>query len=566
MKRAPAPVIAVLPSAPRNEYDPSRHASWSARREPPRGEVLLAGYRVVRRLASGPRADVYLGHSSTPGVPPVALKVFRPEANSESIEREIHTLCEAQGGRFVHLIDLATLPDARVCLVLERLDPRSLGRILQDRPCISPGEAVTILAPIVATLADLHEHGLAHSSLDLGSVLLHASGRPVLAGLGSLRDLPDLPSARISLLREDYNRLAALLQGVLGHLDASSGLTVLRRAERLIEDFRAAARSTPFLPCLGELERSLFDWSVPAPLRLNAGESAGTPGQAEAPGPSLLPFPVLAPGESAALSSGAAGYPAGRPGRHRQPVPDPATGAPIGIDTAWTWQDPSPYDDDLELRPAAPKTVGSGTAPAGRLLRGAQLTARIRTRALGLVDAQPVLAARRRIVRGLRARRRPLLILGLVAASGVVLALTLIPAGGEAGRGQDIGATTVAVAPEVSAPPDVMGDDPTLAVTALLTLRSACRESASIVCLDGVDQSGSAAMAADSYDVWQAQQGGLSEREPAYASWPVTLVERTGNMALVALAPADAGADGKPASVLVVKGEAGWRLREIFTY
>ncbi|MDH6237034.1 hypothetical protein [Cryobacterium sp. CG_9.6] len=49
----------------------------------------IAGYRVVRTLASGERSDIYLGHSAIPGRPPVALKVFRPTANGESIEREI---------------------------------------------------------------------------------------------------------------------------------------------------------------------------------------------------------------------------------------------------------------------------------------------------------------------------------------------------------------------------------------------------------------------------------------------------------------------------------------------
>src|SRR5680860_269287 len=182
MKRTHAPAAEVAMSASQNEYDPAKRASWSAHREPPRGEELLAGYRVVRRLASGPRADVYLGHSSAPGVASVALKVFSPDTDHDSIEREVHMLCDARSGRFVQLLDVATLPDSRVCLVLERLDPRTLRRFLQDRSTIAPGEAVTILAPLVATLAELHEYGFAHGSLGPATILLHASGRTGVAG------------------------------------------------------------------------------------------------------------------------------------------------------------------------------------------------------------------------------------------------------------------------------------------------------------------------------------------------------------------------------------------------
>lgn len=199
-----------------------------------RGETLLAGYRVVRRLASTSRADVYLGHSSHAGDAPVALKIFRPDADPESIEREVRTLCDSRPGRFVHLIDVATLPDARVCLVLERLNPQSLGRLLQDRKTLAPGEVVSILAPIVTTLSYLHEHGLAHGALDSGNVLLHPSGRPVVAGLGSLHELPASPSAKISLLREDYDRLAALLDDVLGHLDSACDAAATQGATRLM--------------------------------------------------------------------------------------------------------------------------------------------------------------------------------------------------------------------------------------------------------------------------------------------------------------------------------------------
>jgi hypothetical protein len=46
----------------------------------------------------------------------------------------------------------------------------------------------------------------------------------------------------------------------------------------------------------------------------------------------------------------------------------------------------------------------------------------------------------------------------------------------------------------------------------------------------------------------------------------VSLLDRSGNVMLVALAPPDSpsGPQTKPASALAIKGEAGWRLRDIY--
>lgn len=186
-----------------------------------------------------------------------------------------------------------------------------------------------------------------------------------------------------------------------------------------------------------------------------------------------------------------------------------------------------------------------------------------RARAVETADGHPVRALHKNIRMALRARRRPLVVAGLVAASVVVLALTLLPPGGWQHGGTPESASETPSEPASSAAA-VIDDDPVVAVPQLLVQRSGCLTSASVVCLDGVDQAGSAVMASDSYAVRQAQQGISADAGPDYVRWTPSLAERTGNMALVVLAPPDA--HSKPASALVIKGEAGWRLREIFTY
>ena len=56
---------------------------------------IIAGYRLIRKLGVGERSEVFLGHALDPGVSPstgpagVAVKVFRPQVESDSIDREI---------------------------------------------------------------------------------------------------------------------------------------------------------------------------------------------------------------------------------------------------------------------------------------------------------------------------------------------------------------------------------------------------------------------------------------------------------------------------------------------
>ncbi len=492
---------------------------------------MIAGYRVLRRLGSGSRADVYLGHAGENGST-VALKVFRPEADAGSVEREIQALSAAPDRRLPGLVDVATLPDGRACLVLELLSGGSLGRHLGEANRLEPGEAVTILAPVAAALAGVHAAGFAHGRVGPQTVIFDAWGRPVLAGLGELRELPVAGAPRNSLLRDDHARLAALVRSVFDHLDPQDDAA--RRADELAAWFDGEAAGAAFRPCLDELEHRLFDWAPAEAVRLGR-PVGGMDAAARAPqvdGARLRREALRAPSAVAEP-----------PGRGR-PAPDRS---PRGFGRLHR---PS-------TMPAAARELLEN-----RLLERLQ---RLWRDLPGLWRDQ------------LRARRRPLLVAGLVAAAGTVLALTVIPAGeasSQAGQASDTRPsssvrTTGAAATGRSASDAaaLAGDDPVLAVPVLLRLRAECLAAASVICLDGVDQAGSAAMAADSYTVRLIQQGGSREEKPDDACCTVSLVERTGNSALVALAPRPgAPANSKPASALTIRGEAGWRLRELFDY
>jgi hypothetical protein len=111
----------------------------------------------------------------------------------------------------------------------------------------------------------------------------------------------------------------------------------------------------------------------------------------------------------------------------------------------------------------------------------------------------------------------------------------------------------------VAAEPALSGDDPIAAAAVLLDLRAGCFRSASLLCLDGVVQPGSSAEDADRAAVGAVQAGGEAPA-PIVAS-QLELVERLGDSALVALGSSGAS-EKQPASLLLMKGEAGWRIRD----
>ena len=103
----------------------------------------------------------------------------------------------------------------------------------------------------------------------------------------------------------------------------------------------------------------------------------------------------------------------------------------------------------------------------------------------------------------------------------------------------------------------------------LLAVREGCFRESSLLCLDGVDDLGSPIADADAAGIRRAQQSGTAELPAAYEPTSITLVEQNGGAALLSahsIGDAAGGVNTKPASLLMIRSEAGWRLREIFDY
>lgn len=151
-------------------------------------------------------------------------------------------------------------------------------------------------------------------------------------------------------------------------------------------------------------------------------------------------------------------------------------------------------------------------------------------------------------------RRRRLVLAGIAAVGAMIIALGVIPS---APAGEPVlSPHEVEQSPSpVTDAPALTEEDPLVALATLLDIRAGCLRELSVLCLDAVDEQGSAALDDDRETLRAIVDEGAQPVLPTASG--ATVVERLGDSVLI-----DLGPDGRPASVLLMKGEAGWRIRD----
>lgn len=468
----------------------------------------MAGYRVLRQLGNGDRAQVLLATADGDSdAPTCALRVYPPDADEGALTREIEAMSDARCRAIPAMLDLATLEDGTICLAVERLDGPPLAQVLQAHPR-SLGEAVTILAPIAAAMAELAEVGFTHTRLGVADVRLDASGRPRLIGLGALEILLASGPRRVEARRSAHGAFAALIDQVATCVGQPAQLS------ELANWIRDRADERPYSLTEEEIERRLFGLAASRPIRLDVAA------------------------ESLELR-----------GRVGAAAPLDAVHTHRDVDTVGLW---------ARLARALPFRAGSsGGRPSLVGVRGA-----IRQ----FVDA----------------RRRPLIV-GAIAG-GLLLVLLLIALPPNAARDRSAVAAlagthdrspTAATAthdtyPDAHNPSEsgqaaaapttgaVDGGDVVVAATELLTRRAECFAVLDPNCVRQYAQPGSAAETDDRRLIQRLRDG--EQVSDDIGTGATTLVSDMGGACLL-----NVERPGRePASLLVVRSEAGWLIREVF--
>ena len=155
----------------------------------------VAGFELGRLLGAGATSEVWEAVRVADGRR-VAVKVCSadPEA-ADAAAREAAVTSRVAAEHLLAVEACLPTEDGRVALVMPLMRGGSLSRLVAARGHLTPGEVVTVLAPVAATLGRLHAAGVVHGDVSPGNVLLDLDGRPVLADLGLGRVVGEEPAA-----------------------------------------------------------------------------------------------------------------------------------------------------------------------------------------------------------------------------------------------------------------------------------------------------------------------------------------------------------------------------------
>lgn len=168
--------------------------------EPVAAPPVVPGYTLHELLGRGGSGEVWRA-APRRGGDPVAIKVL-VEGDPQRQAREAALLGELDHPHLVRLIEVVHQPRRggapRVALVLDLLEGGDLAALLGVRGRLTPGEVVTVCAPVAAALAHAHAHGIAHADLSPANIVFTAEGRPVLTDLGVGRVIGETADAEVT--------------------------------------------------------------------------------------------------------------------------------------------------------------------------------------------------------------------------------------------------------------------------------------------------------------------------------------------------------------------------------
>lgn len=159
-----------------------RHAGPVDHDTNPSDAPLVPGLVLGALLGRGGHGSVWRARDAVTGEV-VAVKVGR-RPDDAHVAREAALLARVDHPHVVRLRNVVECPDGTRALVLDLAGGGSLRALVAARGALSAGETVTVAVGLGRTLADLHGLGLVHGDLAPGNVLLTDDGRPLVADLG----------------------------------------------------------------------------------------------------------------------------------------------------------------------------------------------------------------------------------------------------------------------------------------------------------------------------------------------------------------------------------------------
>ncbi len=493
-------------------------------------ENSIAGYRTVRSLNETTHSQSILVRAGSNDVSDEStglriVKRFVPHTPMGPILGEIECRLRARGAHVLAIDDVAASHDDTPVLVMPWQSVGTLRRLMRERDSLRAGEAITILAPLSAALTRVHRAGVAMGSITVDAVHFDSSGRPFFAEWQQARAFDVLPTPlelqEVTAFQEDRSQFALLASGVLSMIapDRDSERLVAELV-RWLADPRHIATDDWALQC----ESQLFALGAPEPVRLSLDPAVE--GSPSPPHPREYFVAEVAGGDGIASEWGVVlALPAAIQDR---------IGVLIKATTRSTLRLVRVIQD--WCRPVRKRTwvvAGAGllsVALATAVLASDGAGERFDSAVTDEVDGE------RR-----QSGKEAYTISGKeISPDGTSGDIDSVPVQDESTAGEHL------------------SNDPLAALLILLETRERCIRDLSIVCLEVVAAPDSPAFAADSAYIQRVLAGDEPSTGTMFDPSTAEQLQRLGDSVLLGFG--DEGLS-EPASLLLVKGEAGWRIR-----
>ncbi|GAA2255440.1 serine/threonine-protein kinase [Streptomyces atrovirens] len=189
---APTEVVPAQPQPQTQvQSQPQSQPQAQAQNDPGAGRLIAGRYRLLAKLGHGGMGTVWRAKDETVDRE-VAVKEPRfpdhlPErerANaSERMRREARAAARLDHPAVVNVHDVAVV-DGRPWIVMELVQGRSLGAVLQEEGTLSAREAARVGLEVLGALEAAHGAGILHRDVKPDNVLLGRHGRVVLTDFG----------------------------------------------------------------------------------------------------------------------------------------------------------------------------------------------------------------------------------------------------------------------------------------------------------------------------------------------------------------------------------------------